>query len=109
MDTKVCATTDETSRWEDIDFQKAREYVKKLQRRIAAADAAGRYDVALYCGAFHNGIGVAANGELQSAVFQFLHRKGVLPQLQKHFQNVQQGHIDFFPAMNGGNGNPFFH
>jgi len=48
MDTKVCATTDETARWENIDFQKAGKCVKKQQGRIAAAYAARRYDVALY-------------------------------------------------------------
>ncbi len=44
----MCATTDETACWENINFQKARKCVKKQQGRIAAAHAAQRYDVALY-------------------------------------------------------------
>lgn len=32
-----CATADIIHRWEDIDFRKAEKYVKKLQKRLAAA------------------------------------------------------------------------
>lgn len=43
----MCATTDTITCWEEIDFKKAEQSVKKLQRRIAEAYKNQRYDVAM--------------------------------------------------------------
>ena len=44
---KMCATTDTITCWNDIDFRKAEKSVKKLQRRIAEAYRNQRYDVVI--------------------------------------------------------------
>lgn len=44
---KMCATTDTVTCWEEIDFKKAEQSVKKLQRRIAEAYREKRYDVVM--------------------------------------------------------------
>lgn len=43
----MCATTDTTTCWNEIDFKKAEQSVKKLQKRIAVAYKNQRYDVAI--------------------------------------------------------------
>lgn len=45
---KMCATTDTITCWNQIDFKKAEKSVKKLQRRIAVAYKNQRYDVVTY-------------------------------------------------------------
>ena len=37
MNKKLCAASDVVGSWEEIDFQTAERYVKKLQMRIAKA------------------------------------------------------------------------
>lgn len=44
---KMCATTDTVTCWDEIDFCKAEKSVKKLQRRIAEAYRDKRYDVVI--------------------------------------------------------------
>ena len=44
MNSKMCATPDADLRWSQIDWQKAKSYVKKLQRRIVKAQNEGRYN-----------------------------------------------------------------
>ena len=44
---KMCATTDTITCWNDINFIKAEKSVKKLQRRIAEAYQNQRYDVVI--------------------------------------------------------------
>ena len=42
MNAKACATSDEVAAWNQIDWQKAVTYVKKLQKRIVKAHLEGR-------------------------------------------------------------------
>lgn len=44
MNVKTCATSDVVKRWEDIDWNKATIYVKKLQIRIVKAQKEGKYN-----------------------------------------------------------------
>ena len=44
MNSKMCATPDADLRWSQIDWQKAKSYVKKLQMRIVKAQNEGRYN-----------------------------------------------------------------
>ena len=42
MNVKACATSDVAAAWNQIDWQKAESYVKKLQKRIVKAQMEGR-------------------------------------------------------------------
>ena len=42
MNAKACATSDVVAAWNQIDWQKAEDYVKKLQKRIVKAQLEGR-------------------------------------------------------------------
>jgi len=44
MNSKMCASSDTVKRWSEIDFNRARNYVQKLQIRIAKAYKEGRYN-----------------------------------------------------------------
>lgn len=48
MNTKVCAPPNSICCWEEINFNKAEKYVKKLQKRIAVAYANDNHDVVMY-------------------------------------------------------------
>ena len=43
MNAKACATSDTVAAWNQIDWQKAENYVKKLQKRIVKAHLEGRH------------------------------------------------------------------
>ena len=42
MNAKACATSDVVAAWNQIDWQKAESYVKKLKKRIVKAHMEGR-------------------------------------------------------------------
>ena len=44
MNVKTCASSDLVANWESIDWNKAKDYVKKLQMRIVKAVKDGRHN-----------------------------------------------------------------